>query len=210
MTHRVHPKGFRVKELADWLSRGFYGDNPAVFLEEDYKIRKFLEKKLKLADIEKIEIERFSANISVIIHTARPGLIIGRRGENVTALKSSLQKFGSDDKVLRIEIRPVKNPWVSAQLCAQWIANRIEKRMPFRMVLKQALSKIVVNKDVEGARVQISGRLNGVLMSRTEWLKQGKLRRQSLRSDMDYALVEANCSYGVIGVKVWIYKGEKI
>ncbi len=210
MSHRVHPKGFRIKELSDWLSRGFYGSCPAVLLEEDYKIREYLEKKLELADIEKIEIERFSANISVIIHTARPGLIIGRRGENVTALKSSLQRLVADDKVLRIEIRPVKNPWSSASLCAQWIAHRLEKRMPFRMVLKQSLSKIVANKEVEGARVQVSGRLNGVLMSRTEWLKQGKLRRQSIRSDMDYGFTEANCSYGVIGVKVWIYKGEKM
>lgn len=210
MTHRVHPKGFRIKELTDWLSRGFYGAQPAVLLEEDYKIREFLEKKLKLADIEKIEIERFPANISVIIHTARPGLIIGRRGENVTALKSALQKFIVGNKGLRIEIRPIKNPWVSASLCAQWIAHRLEKRMPFRMVMKQALSKIMANKEVEGAKVQVSGRLNGVLMSRSEWLKQGKLRRQSLRGDMDYALVEANCSYGVTGVKVWIYKGEKM
>ena len=209
MAHKVHPKSFRIAGIEDWKSRGFYTDKPAVFLEEDFKIRRFIKKTLKLAEIEKIEIERFPANISVLIYTARPGLIIGRRGEKVALLKNKLLKFIAKGKGMRIEIRPVKNPWVSAPLCAQWIAGRIEKRMPFRHVLKQALSKIMANKAVKGARVEIAGRLNGVLMARREWLREGRLPRQTIKADIDYARAEALCSYGIIGVKVWIYKGNK-
>jgi len=209
MSHRVNPKSFRLRELSDWLSRGFYGQHPAAFLEEDYKIREFLEKKLKGSDIEKIEIERFPANVNVIIYTARPGLIIGRRGEKVTVLKDELQKFVSRGEV-KIEIKPIKNPWSSAAICGQWIASRIEKRMAFRKIMKQALSKIMANREVEGARVQVAGRLNGSLIARREWLKQGKLKRQTIRADLDYAHVEAHCPYGIIGIKVWIYKGEKV
>ena len=148
--------------------------------------------------------------VNVIIFTARPGLIIGRRGERVSSLKKKLEKFVPGDKGLRVEIKPVKNPWLSASLTAQWIARRLEKRMSFRRLMKQALGKVMSNKEVEGAKIQVSGRLNGVLMSRSEWLKQGKLKRQTLRGKMDYAHAEAYCTYGVIGVKVWIYKGENI
>jgi len=210
MTHRVQPKGFRIREIKDWLSRGFYEKDLAKYLEEDFKIRRFLKDKLKSADIEKIEIERFPAKINVIIFTARPGLIIGRRGERVTILREELTKLLFEKKALNIEVQPVKNPWSSASLSAQWIAKQIEKRMSFRRVMKQALSKIMTSKEVQGARVQISGRLNGVDMARTEWLKEGKLRRQTLRSELDYGQAEAFHIKGVHGIKVWIYKGEKL
>ncbi len=208
MTHRVHPKIFRINSIEDWESRGFYEKNQAQYLEEDFKIRKFLKKQLKLAEIEEINIERLPSSIGIIISSARPGLIIGRRGERVTALKKAIEDLLMKKKAIRIEILPIKNPWKSASLSAQWIARRIEKRMAFRRVLKQAMGKITASKKVQGVRIQIAGRLNGVEMSRTEWLQEGKLPRQTLRSDIDYAQTEAFCTYGVIGVKVWIYKGE--
>jgi len=210
MAHKVHQKAFRLKEMKDWFSRGFYGKKTAKYLEEDFRIRKFLEDKLKLAGIEKIEIERFPAKIKVLISTGRPGILIGRRGERIEKLKEELEGQIFEKKELEIEILPLKDPWVSASLSAQWIAQQIEKRVPYRRVLKQALSKIMAHKEVQGARVQVSGRLDGVMMARTEWLTEGKLPRQTIRSDIDYAQAKAFCTYGIVGVKVWIYKGEKL
>jgi small subunit ribosomal protein S3 len=212
MAHKVHPKIFRTKESADWYSRGFYEKNFAKSLEEDVKIREFLEKKLKDAAIDRIEIERFPMKINIIIYTARPGLIIGRRGEGVKFLKEELEKkiLKKDEKrELKIEIQTIQNPWLSAHLVAQWMAQQIEKRVPYRRVLKQALSKIMSQKEAKGARVQVAGRLDGVEIARTEWLQEGKLPRQTLRADIDYAQAEAFCRYGVVGIKVWIYKGER-
>jgi len=216
MSHQVHPKIFRIKEITDWNSRGFYEKGFSNFLKEDFEIRDFLTKKLPKGVIEKIEIERFPSKISVILFTARPGLVIGRRGEGIEALKSQLErKILKKDKKspieeLKIEIIDVKDPWASASLAAQWMAQQIEARVPYRRVLKQALSKITTRKEVQGARVQVAGRLDGVEIARTEWLKAGKLPRQTLRADIDYAQARAYCRYGVVGIKVWIYKGEKL
>ena len=213
MGHRVHPKAYRIRGIADWDSRGFYKE-PAKLLEEDFKVREFLKKKLSRVGIEKVEIERFSNKLSVIISSARPGLIIGRGGEGVELLKKELQqkvldKDTDEKKELRIEIREIRDPWTSAGLSAQWVAQQIEKRVAYRRVLKRALSKIISHKEIQGARIQLSGRLNGAEIARREWLGSGKLPRQTIRADIDYAKAEAHCSYGVIGVKVWIYKGEK-
>lgn len=248
MTHKVHPKIFRIKEITDWDSRGFY-KNPAECLEEDFNIRKFLWGKLARASVEKIEIERFPGKLNIIIHSARPGLIIGRSGEGVEQLKKTLEEkilkknlspvyeknpsknlrkegnktraFGArnislskkenlkEKKEIRIEIREIKNPWTSASLVAQWVAQQIEKRVNYRRVLKQALSKISVNKEIQGARIELSGRLNGTEIARTQWLKIGRLPLQTIRSKIDYAKHEAYCTYGVIGIKIWLYKGEK-
>ncbi len=248
MTHKVHPKAYRIKGTTDWNSRGFYKE-AAKSLEEDFKIRKFLENKLKKTGIEKIEIERFSNKLNIIIFSSRPGIIIGRGGEGVENLKKELLKkvfkirVGkggeisskrvqdnslttselkskkrkkqsaldnvSERKGVRIEIREIKNPWISASLCAQWVAQQIEKRVNHRRVLKQAISKSLMNKEVKGVRIDVSGRLNGVEIARREWLRKGQLPLQTIRADIDYAKAEAHCSYGVIGVKVWIYKGEK-
>jgi len=209
MAHRVHPKVFRIKEMKDWNTRGFYEKKAPKYLEEDFRIRNFLEKKLKLAGIAKIEIERSPNKINVIVLTSRPGLVIGRGGEGVEKLKKELEKLLFEKKELRLEIQTVKDPWTSASLSAQYIAQRLEKRVPYKRVLKQSLSKIMVHKEVQGAKVQVSGRLNGVEMARTEWLREGKLPRQTLRSNIDYGTAKAFCTYGVIGVKVWIYKGER-
>lgn len=210
MAFKAHPRGLRIRRIEDWNSRGFYEKDFASNLEEDFKIRKFLEEKIGNLGLEKIEIERSPGKINLIINTARPGLIIGRGGEGVEKLKEEIEKKILKGKTeLRIEIREVKNPWLSAILVAKWMASQVEKRVPYRRVLKQALARIMSQKGVEGARVQLSGRLDGVEIARTEWLKQGKLPRQTLRANIDYAEATAYCTYGVVGVKVWIYKGEK-
>jgi small subunit ribosomal protein S3 len=219
MSHRVHPKIFRIKEITDWNSRGFYRKKLPKYLEEDLKIREFLRKKLGKIGVEKIEIERFPEKINIVISSARPGLIIGRGGGGVEELKRDLDtilKPVEKDKThppqrrdLKLEIREIRDPWSSASLSAQWIAQQIEKRIPHRRVLKQALDKILAAKGVEGCRVEVAGRLGGTEIARREWLKRGRLPRQTLRANIDYALARAFCTYGVIGVKVWIYKGEK-
>jgi len=221
MSHKVHPMAYRRRRIQDWGSRGFYKDAPRI-LEQDFRIREFLTKKLGKIGIEKIEIERFSGKLNIIIFSARPGLIIGRGGEGVEELKNLLErkviksagkpaaaKAMAGKAELRIEIREVKNPWASASLTAQWAAQQIEKRVPCRRVLKRVLEKISETKEIKGARIEVSGRLNGAEIARREWLAQGRLPRQTLRADIDYAKVEANTTYGVIGVKVWLYKGDK-
>ncbi len=221
MTHKVHPKAMRIRETADWLSRGFYKKSFPEYLREDVEIRKFLEKKLGSAGIEKIEIERFAERLNVIVFCSRPGLIIGRGGEGVELLKKGVAKLLSQLKSfdpsrhlpakeeIRIEIREIKDVWASAALVGQMVAQKIEKRMPFRRALKEAIEKVMTQKTVMGVRIQVSGRLNGVEIARREWLQKGKLPRQNLRAIIDYAGVNAYCTYGVIGIKVWIYKGEK-
>ncbi|MBZ9573034.1 30S ribosomal protein S3 [Patescibacteria group bacterium] len=213
MTHKVHPKVYRIKDLANWNSRWLDKKKFPKYLEEDFKIREFLRKKLGKIGIEKIEIERFPGKLSVIISSARPGLIIGRGGGGIEELKKELDAtFPSPSEAkreLKIEIKEIKNPWFSASLSAQWIAQQIEKRIPHRRVLKQALDRIITQKGVEGCRVEVAGRLGGAEIARTEWLKKGRLPRQTLRADIDYAQARAYCTYGVVGVKVWIYKGEK-
>jgi small subunit ribosomal protein S3 len=209
MAFKAHPKGLRLKRIEDWNSRGFYQKNFAKNLEEDFKIRKYLEENLK-EGLERVEIERFPGKINVIINTSRPGLIIGRGGEGIEKIKDEIEKKILKRKgELRLEVREVKNPWTSASLVAKWMASQIEKRVPYRKVLKTALARIISQKGVEGARVQLAGRLDGVEIARTEWLKEGKLPRQTLRANIDYAQATAFCTYGVVGVKVWIYKGEK-
>ncbi len=213
MSHNVHPKAYRLRRISDWDSRWFEHKRPAKYLEEDFKIRKFLNKSLKEAGIEKIEIERSANKTLVLISTSRPGLIIGRGGEQVDKMKKELEikilKNKDKGHELKIEIKSIKNLWLSAPLVAQWIAQRIEKRMPFRRVIKRAVSTVEGYKEAKGVRVQVSGRLNGVTISRCEWLQKGNLPRNTIRADIDYGFAEAYCTYGVTGIKVWIYKGEK-
>jgi len=210
MSHKVHPKAFRLKNSSDWMSRWLSKKNTPQILEEDYRIRAFLKKKLKECSVESIEIERFAGKTSVIINSARPGLIIGRGGKGAEDLKKEIEKvLGGGKKELRIEIREIKNVWASAPLAGQWIAQQIEKRMPHRRVMKQAMEKIMANKEVKGARIELSGRLGGNEIARREWLRKGQLPLQTLRAVIDYALTEALCTYGIIGIKVWVYKGEK-
>jgi len=217
MSHKVHPKSFKIRELKDWLSRGFYKSNFPVFLEEDFIIREYLNKKLPKGILQEIEIERNLAALKIIIKTSRPALIIGRGGKGVEDLKFGIEKEISkirkgqknDKNVIKIEIIEIKNPWLSASLTAQWVAGQLEKQVPFRRVLKMAISKSVEQKEIKGIKVEVSGRLNGVEISRREWLKDGRLPRQTIRAVVDYGFAQAYCTYGVIGVKVWLYKGDR-
>jgi small subunit ribosomal protein S3 len=219
MSHKVYPKAFKKREIGDWLSRGFYQNKFPLYLQEDFWIRKYLSQKLPAGVIQEIEIERTVTLLKVIIKTSRPALVIGRGGRGAEDLKAGIEKILAEKlplnnslpkRDIKIEVLEVKNPWMSASLTAQWVAGQLEKRVPFRRVLKMALSKIMSHKEVKGARIAVSGRLNGVEIARSEWLKEGKMPRQTLRSVIDYGFAQAYCTYGVIGVKVWIYKGEQI
>lgn len=213
MSHKVHPKSFRLKDASDWDSRWFSPKRLRDYLEEDFIIREFLTKKLKDSSVQNIEIERSPGKVIIIINSARPGFIIGRGGRGAEDLKKVLEvklpKPKEAKREIKIEIREINNPWTSASLAGQWIAQQIEKRVAHRRAMKQALEKIMANKEVKGARLELSGRLGGNEIARREWLKKGRMPRQTLRAIIDYALVEALCTYGIIGIKVWIYKGEK-
>jgi small subunit ribosomal protein S3 len=215
MTSKVSPKIYRIGKTKKWESKGFYESNFASFLEEDFEIRKFLNESLRTVGVEKIIIERSFDEIGILIYSSRPGLIIGRGGEGVKKLKEGLEKKMNSiseenkEKKIRIEIREVKNPWLSAPLVAQDVARQIEKRLPYRRVVKQAIHKIMINKEVKGVRIQVKGRLNGVEIARGEHFQEGQLKRMTIRGKLEYGFELARCSYGVIGVKVLIYKGEE-
>lgn len=214
MTHKVHPKIFRIGQTKDWGSKGFYEKNFASLLEEDYRIKNLLRKLLREVGVEKIEIERSSDEVGVVIYSARPGLIIGRGGEGVKVLKQKVEKILSqpskdEKRRVKLEIKEIKDPWFSASLAAQDIARQLEKRIPYRKVVKQALHKITMNKEVKGARIQVAGRLNGIEIARTEHFQEGQLKRATIRGELDYGFDMARCPYGAIGVRVFIYKGEK-
>lgn len=214
MSHKVHPKIFRIRETADWDSRWLDKKRFADNLEEDFKIREFLNKKLCKVGIEKIEIERSAGKLNVVLSSARPGLIFGRGGAGIEDLKKEiiakiLKKVAGKKPELRLEVKEVRNPWISATLSAQFIAQQIERRTPFRKVLKQTLGKIMANKEVKGLRLGVAGRLDGAEIARKEVIRKGQLPRQTIRADIDYGVAQAHCTYGNIGIKVWIYKGEK-
>ena len=183
-------------------------------------IKDFLRKKLIEASIANIQIEHSANKVNVIIETARPGLIIGRGGNGVDALKKEVEnrirrkiKNRTAEQVaardIKIEIREVRNPWICSALVAQMATQQIEKRMPFRQVLKKSIERVMTNREVKGIRMEVAGRLNGIEIARREWLGQGRLPRNTIRADIDYAQDEAQCTYGKIGIKVWIYKGDK-
>jgi small subunit ribosomal protein S3 len=215
MAHKVHPKSFRIKGTEDWNIRGFYGRKMPQYLEEDFLIKDFLRKKLIEASVAGIQIEHSANKVNVIIETARPGLIIGRGGEGIEKLKKEVEKKiqrklkNKNIREIKLEIREVKNPWISSALVAQMAAQQIEKRMPFRQVLKKTIERVMTNREPKGIRMEVSGRLNGIEIARREWLGQGQMPRNTIRADIDYAHDEAQCTYGKIGIKVWIYKGEK-
>lgn len=220
MSHRVHPKIFRTREIGDWSSRWLNKKDFSQFLEEDFRIREFLKKRFLHMGVDRVEIERSLEKLTIIISSARPGLIIGRGGAGIEQLKKDLVKELLRQKrirkakktkmpEIRLEIKEIRDPWIHANLVGQWMAQQIERRLPYRRVLKQALDKIMSSKGVQGARVEVSGRLGGMEFARRGWLQKGRLPRQTLRADIDYVACDAHCSYGVIGIKVWIYKGEK-
>lgn len=215
MTHKVHPKAFRMRGMEDFNVRGFYGNKMPQYLEEDFVVKDFLRNTLKDASVANIEIEHSQNKFNIIIETARAGLIIGRGGEGVEQLRKSIEKklqslkHGQTKREIKIDIKEVRNPWTSSMLVAQMAAQQIEKRIPFRQILKKSIERVMQNKEVKGIKMEVAGRLNGIEIARKEWLKQGRMPLQSIRADIDYAQTEAHCTYGAIGVKVWIYKGDK-
>lgn len=213
MAHKVHPKSFRLGTISNWRSLWFNRKKYKEFLKQDYELREFLMKKLKQAAINDIEIKRSANLIQIKIHSARPGIIIGRGGTGINDLKREIIrkifKGRTNGIDIKLDIEEVKKPETYAQIVAQNIAEQLERRMPFRSVMKRAIEKVMQNPEVKGVKISLSGRLGGAEMARREWLKKGEMPLQTLRADIDYAQVNAYTTYGTIGVKVWIYKGEK-
>lgn len=209
MGHKINPIIFRTGELLMWNSKWFAKKDYPAMLRQDVEIRKFLMRKLRDAGLAKVEIERSPAALTVILHAAKPGMIIGRGGHGVEELKRELlRRFLAPKTNLTISIQEVGNPNASAQLVAHAMVSELEKRMPFRRVMKQSLGRIE-RAGALGGKVICSGRLNGAEIARTEKLVWGKMPLHTLRANIDYARSAAFTTYGVIGVKVWIYKGEK-
>ena len=206
MGQKVHPNGVRVGVIKDWNSK-WYADskNFGDYLVEDHKIREYVKKKLFISGISKIEIERTAKFVKVNVYTAKPGLVIGKGGNLSEALKAELEKM--INKEVNLNIVEVKNIDTDAQLVAESIANQLERRISFRRAMKQAMQK-AMKAGALGIKTAVSGRLGGADMARTEFYKEGTIPLQTLRADIDYGFYEADTTYGKIGVKVWIYKGE--
>lgn len=215
MTHTVHPYSHRIGIIRDWKSRWFStGKEYREQLIADVKLRNFIQKSLRNMFVASIDIERGQKSIRVIVQTSRPGMVIGRNGEGATKLRESVLSFMKKEGIapgkgteLKIDIEEVRSPESNSAIVGQMVVEMIEKRMPFRRIMKQMVEKVMANRDVQGVRIRLSGRLNGAEMSRTEQLKRGKIPLQTFRADVDYAHTEAYMTYGQIGVKVWIYRG---
>ena len=206
MGQKVHPNGIRVGVIKDWNSK-WYADskNFGDYLVEDHKIREYVKKKLFISGISKIEIERTAKFVKVNVYTAKPGLVIGKGGNLSEALKAELEKM--INKEVNLNIVEVKNIDTDAQLVAESIAGQLERRISFRRAMKQSMQK-AMKAGALGIKTAVSGRLGGADMARTEFYKEGTIPLQTLRADIDYGFYEADTTYGKIGVKVWIYKGE--
>jgi len=215
MTHTVHPYSHRLGILRDWKSRWFSPKGKYKYaLRGDILIREYLEKKLKGFFVALIEIERSEKALRIIISSSRPGMIIGRQGDGAEQLRKEIKKLLSkhnllEEKVdIKLDIKEIKSAESNAAIVAQMVVEGLEKRLPFRRLIKQMLEKVMANRDVLGARILLSGRLGGATMSRTEDRKLGRIPLQTLRANIDYDLARAVMPYGTIGVKVWIYKGD--
>ena len=215
MTHTVHPYSHRLGILRDWKSRWFAPKGKfSEYLRGDVLIRKYLDKKLKGFYIADVEIERSEKALRIIISTSRPGMIIGRQGDGAQKLREDLIKLLKKHSLLgekvevKLDVKEIKSPEANAAIVAQMIVEGLEKRLPFRRVMKQMLEKVMANRDVEGVRISLGGRLGGATMSRTEDRKLGRIPLQTFRADVDYCSTKAIMPYGAIGVKVWIYRGE--
>lgn len=215
MTHTVHPYAHRLGIIRDWRSRWFAGDKKSYRenLAVDAAVRAFLKKRLRGMYVTEVEIERSQSEIRFIIHTARPGLVIGRSGENATKLKDEVaavvkKASPANTRAVKIDIMEIRQPETSAHVVAFMVAEGLEKRMPFRRVLKSTVEKVMAIREVQGVRIVVSGRLGGADMGRTEQIKKGRIPLQTFRANIDYATEKAHLPYGVIGIKVWIYLGE--
>lgn len=205
MGQKVHPKGFRLGVLEGWESRWFAERDYALLLHDDIKVRDFIKKKLHHAGIAKVEIERAANKAKINIYTARPGIVIGKKGAEIEKLKSELAK--KTDKEVYLNIHEVRRPDLDAQLVAENVALQLERRVAFRRAMKESVAR-AIRMGAQGVKVRCSGRLAGAEIARTEWYREGRVPLHTLRADISYGLAEAKTTYGIIGVKVWIFRGE--
>ena len=208
MGQKVHPTGFRLGISTDWKSRWFADKLYKDYIGEDVKIRRMMSKGLERAGISKVDIERTRDRVRVDIHTARPGIVIGRKGAEADRIRGELEKLTG--KQVQLNILEVKNPESDAQLVAQGVAEQLSSRVSFRRAMRKAMQSAMKNPLVRGIRVQVSGRLGGAEMSRTEFYREGRVPLHTLRANIEYGFFEARTTFGRIGVKVWIYKGDAV
>lgn len=206
MGRKIHPVGFRLKVNRDWDARWYAeGERYVDLLQEDRAIRNYIRKEASRAGISRIEIERYPNQVLVTVHTARPGIVIGRKGESVKRMKAELEEMTG--KQCKVEVSEVEQPDLDAKLVAENIANQLERRIGHSRAIKRAIGQ-AMRQGAEGIRVNVAGRLGGADMARREWQSEGRIPRNTLRADIDYGTAEARTTFGRIGVKVWIYKGD--
>ena len=209
MGQKVHPNGIRLGIVKDWDSK-WYADSKTYpdYIKSDFDLRSFIKKKLKDASVSRIAIERPAKKVNITIHTARPGIVIGKKGEDIEKLRSQVaEMIGMHINDVRININEIRKPELDAQLVAEGIAQQLERRVMFRRAMKRSVTN-TMRVGAEGIKVKVGGRLNGAEIARSEWYREGRVPLHTLRADIDYGTAEANTTYGVIGVKVWIFKGE--
>ena len=206
MGQKVHPTGIRLGIIKDWTST-WYADNKnyAEYLNADMKVRDYLRKRLANASVSRIQIERPAGNARVIIHTARPGIVIGKKGEDIERLRIKVSEMMGVPT--HVSVEEIRKPELDAFLVAESVAQQIERRIMFRRAMKRAVTN-TMRLGAEGIKITVSGRLNGAEIARTEWYREGRVPLHTLRADIDYATAEASTTYGIIGVKVWLFKGE--
>jgi small subunit ribosomal protein S3 len=208
MGQKIHPTGFRLAVTRNWTSRWYAGNQDfADMLKSDVQVREYLKKKLKNASVGRVLIERPAKNARITIYSSRPGVVIGKKGEDIESLKSELQRML--DVPVHVNIEEVRKPEIDAQLIAVSIAQQLEKRIMFRRAMKRAMQN-AMRLGAQGIKIMSSGRLNGIEIARTEWYREGRVPLHTLRADIDYGFEEARTTYGVIGIKVWVYKGDML
>ena len=208
MGQKIHPTGFRLAVTRNWSSRWYAGNgNFAAMLGEDLKVREYLKKKLKNASVGRITIERPAKNARITIYSSRPGVVIGKKGEDIEVLKTELSKMMGVP--VHVNIEEIRKPEIDAQLIADSIAQQLEKRIMFRRAMKRAMQN-AMRLGAQGIKIMSGGRLNGIEIARKEWYREGRVPLHTLRADIDYGTSEAQTTYGIIGVKVWVYKGDRL
>ena len=208
MGQKVHPLGFRLRITQSHRSSWFANKKTyPLILQEDHKIRTYIRREFSSAGISKIEIQRRSDQVELDIHTSRPGIIVGRSGTGIDKIKEDLQKTLKYSNQIRVNVTELKNMDADANIIGEFIAEQLEKRIPFRRATRQAIQK-AQRANAQGIKVQVSGRLNGAEIARSEWVREGRVPLQTLRADVDYATKEANTTYGILGIKVWVFNGE--
>ena len=208
MGQKVHPTGFRLGITKDWTSKWYANNNDyADLLVSDLNVRAYLEKKLATASVSRIQIERPAKNARITIHTARPGMIIGKKGEDIEKLRNAVSSMIGVP--VHINIEEIHKPELDSKLVAQGIAQQLEKRIMFRRAMKRAVQN-AMRLGAKGVKISVAGRLNGAEIARSEWYREGRVPLHTLRADIDYGVAEAHTTYGIIGIKVWIFKGEVV